>query len=128
MKLAALLTLALTASACATQTGLKSPGVERVCTKGICFVRASKEVVDARCTKGKKTWDDGSAYDPADATKYARCCAVYSPLRRRFRIWVEEGKEECIPHELCHVEQFLSPKPDHSKCHGFGLGRGKNTY
>lgn len=115
------------ASGCASQTGLKSPGVERVCTKGICFIRAPRSVVAARCMKGAKTWDDGTPVG-ADPSITARCCAIYSPLRRRFRIWISEGEEECLPHEFCHVEQSLAPKPDHSKCHNFGLGRPKKAY
>lgn len=120
------LALALAAAGCASQTGLKTPGVERVCTKGICFIRAPLDVVSERCLKGAKAWDDGTPIEGSG--KLARCCAVYAPGRKRFRIWVAAGEEECLPHEFCHVEQSLSPRPDHARCHDFGLGRPRKSY
>ena len=88
-------------------------------------MRASADVVDRRCRAGNTgTWDDGKPRMSNDGRR-AVCCTVYSPWRKRFRIWVSEGEEECIVHEFCHVEQFLSPKPDHKKCHKFGFGKEK---
>lgn len=112
---------------CAAQTGLLSPGVERVCTAGVCFMRASADIVDRRCRgKGGGTWDDGLPRFLGDGRR-ARCCTVWTPGRKRFRIWVAAGDEECVPHEICHVDQFLSPKPDHAKCHNFGFGKEKRN-
>lgn len=111
---------------CASQTGLLTPGVERVTLSTVNVVRGPREVVSARCVQGKQAWDDGSPYDPNDTSKWARCCTVYRKSRKKpFTIWITEGEEECFVHELCHVEQFLSPRTDHSKCHDFGLGKPK---
>lgn len=121
----AVLIAALYLSGCATQTGLFNRNVERVCTNGVCFLRASADIVDRRCRgKGGGTWDDGLPRFLGDGRR-ARCCTVWAPGRKRFRIWVAEGDEECIPHEVCHIDQYLSPRPDHSKCHDFGFGKSK---
>ena len=122
--IAMLVIFACFASGCATQSGLFNRNVERVCTNGVCFMRASADIVDRRCRKGINTWDDGKPQTIGDGRR-ARCCTVWTPGRKRFRIWVAEGDEACVPHEICHVDQFLSAKPDHSKCHNFGLGRDK---
>lgn len=106
-------------------------GVERKRTNNVHWLRADRELVNRKCTEGKKFWDAGSAYDPADPTVYARCCTVF-PWRnfQRYQIWVEKGQEECIPHEFCHVEQYVADgftyRPEnHRRCHNFGWGRDK---
>lgn len=121
----ALVMAVLYLSGCATQTGLLSPGVERVCTKGVCFLRASSDIVDRRCRDGNRgTWDDGTPRAAGDGRR-ARCCTVFTRGRKRFRIWVAEGDESCVPHEFCHVEESLSARPNHGNCHDFGFGREK---
>lgn len=123
-KMGKMFALALLFGGCASQKGLFNRGVERVCTAGVCFMRASADIVDRRCKKGMTKWDDGETDISA---RRARCCAIYSRGRKRFRIWVANGEEECIVHEFCHVDQYLSSRPDHSKCHNFGLGKEKKT-
>lgn len=141
----ALLGLTLATPGCAAQRGLKSPGVERVRLATINVVRNKADVVDARCTHRKVAWkkcqvanppaecedapivwDDGQKGDVAG--RRARCCTVYYPKRTRpFSVYVSEGDDDCWVHEFCHVQEFLSPRPDHSKCHDFGLGRPKKS-
>lgn len=114
--------------ACATQRGLVSPGVDRRCTSlaGRCYLRASKDVVNARCTKGKRMWDDGKPYSPNDASRFAPCCTVLES-GRRVRIWIAEGYEWCLAHEECHIETwaqdgFRVVNEHHARCANFGFG------
>ena len=118
------------------QTGLLSPGVERVCMGRRCYIRASKDVVNRRCTKGKKTWDDGSAYNQFDESKWAQCCTVlrrnWSGSQRRYFIWISEGNEECLAHEEGHIEIFERDgysfnAENHKALHDFGLSRSKKS-
>ena len=131
-----LLLSVLALNGCVTQTGLLSPGVERVCMGRRCYLRASRDIVNRRCTKGKQTWDNGSAYDPSNASLYARCCTVlrrdWAGSARRYFIWIEEGQEECLAHEEGHIEVFerdgYSFNAEHHKAlHGFGLGKEKKS-
>ncbi len=109
---------------CAHQDSLRVPGVERVCTPSYCFLRASAEIVNARCTKGLRKWDSGQPYKLGDPLR-ARACTVFRGWGKRYAIWVTEGEEEALAHEFCHVAEFESGRNDHGRCHDFGFGRPK---
>jgi len=103
---------------CATHNSLK-PGVERVCTRNICFMFGTAEQVDRQCRKGGGAWDDGKKKEEGDGRR-ARCC-VYLKQGRRIRMWVSREDADCIPHEMAHVEAFFGGYPDEAE--GFGVGR-----
>ena len=127
-----LLILLLSLVGCATQKdNLLSTDCERVSTGAAYYLRCSREVVDRRCTQGKTVWDDGSAYDPTDESKWARCCTVFPrPGRPHYRIYVTKGEEECLVHEFGHVEIFEADGgrvilEHHKRLHNFGFGKPK---
>ena len=104
--------------------------IEKVCTGHICYLRFDAELVNRRCTRGKLVWDDGSKFDQADASKWARCCTVLKPPPKRYQMWVTTGQEECFAHENSHIEVYESDgyimvSEHHKKLHDFGLGRQK---
>ena len=110
---------------CAHQRGLKSPGIERTCTRWRCYVSADADTVNRRCTKRKIAWDDGTPYQPS-GDRVARCCTVLRRLPKRLWIWVTEGQEDCLVHEELHIEIFQDDGmvfiPEHHKqVHEFGL-------
>ena len=118
--------------ACATPAldslGRFTGRIEKVCTGTICYLRADRELVNRRCTRGKLTWDDGSRYDPADESKWARCCTVLKAPPKRYQMWVTEGMEECLAHEAGHVQIYEADgyrfvAEHHKRLHGFGWGR-----
>lgn len=133
MKFLFTMVITLAFSGCATQTGLYSPSVEKVCVGARCYLRAYADIVNRRCTKGKKTWDDGTVFEPL-SSKTARCCTVLHKKlwdrRPRYAIWMADGEEECGPHEECHIaiyeaDNFQFIAEHHKKCHDFGLGKPK---
>lgn len=116
------LVAALLLSGCASFDSLR-PGVERVCTKGTCYLIGDSEQVDRRCSKNGVVWDSGEKRTAFDGLK-VRCCTVFRS-GRRVRIWVTRGQEACLAHEQCHVEIFQSGVGDHKSCHNFGIGKEK---
>lgn len=111
-------------------TSLYSARVERVCTEKRCYLRSDAETVSKRCSRGQKLWDDGTAYDPGDTSRWARCCVVLAKDGRRYQLWITEGHEECLAHEECHIETWEADDKKyfhehHKRCHNFGLGREK---
>lgn len=111
-------------SGCATVVGLHSRSVERVCLAGECYLRAPVDVVNARCSRNKKTWDDGSAYIPGERGPI-RACTILK--RKRHQIWIAYGNEKSIPHERAHIKQWERDGfvfiPEHHR-HLAGVGWG----
>lgn len=138
---------------CAHQEGLLTPGVKRVCTGWYCYITAPKDLVNTRCLDRKAAWkicqnnpnrkecagvvaqwDDGAPKDPQDPTRAARACTVLRPKRAddhlRYWIWISEGEEISIGHEMGHIEIYEQDGfryiPEHHKrLHGFGLDKEK---
>lgn len=106
------------------------PGAERVSTKNIDFVFGTQAQINKHCRKGNEkyggTWDNGDPIKPNDGSR-ARCCVKYRPDRKRqFTVFVSRYEANCIVHEFCHIEEFLSGKPNHKNCHDFGVGEDKS--
>lgn len=119
-------------SGCVSQrNNLKSDDCETKSLDSVYFVRCGKDAVNRRCTRGKLTWDDGSKYDPADESRWARCCTVFPHDRRKkYQIYVTRGEEECLVHEFCHIEIYERDGQQifwehHKRCHDFGFGKTK---
>ena len=138
---------------CASQKALKSPGVERTCTGWYCYMVASAETVNERCTNRRGAWkicqdnpnspacmgavaywDSGEIRLAGDPTKRARCCTVLRPRSTtdnlRYWIWMSAGDTECLAHEHGHIEVFerdgFKYIPEHHKrLHNFGIDRSK---
>ena len=137
---------------CATQTGLLSPGVERVCSDRICWIRADASLVNTRCTDRKAAWkickDNPNRIECARTVAYwdsgvkqgegepqrARCCTILRPKDQqgdlRYWIWMSYGDEDCAAHELGHVEVYEQDgrkfiQEHHKRLHEYGLGRPK---
>lgn len=76
-------------------------------------------------------WDDGSAFDPNDSSQWTRCCTFFKRGQNEYKIWSTKGKEECLPHEECHIEifeddGFVVVPENHKACHRFGFGKPRN--
>ena len=113
----------LSLAACSHKSLGPAPGVQRLQTKHVNWVFANWWQIHRHCTKGGGYWDNGKLISSGGR---ARCCTRYTPERNRpFTIYVSRSDADCIVHEVCHVDEFLSEDPNHRKCDGFGLGRGK---
>lgn len=82
--------------------------------KGLRFVYADGAKVDAHCRKYGKNWDSGVpiAQDPRPGA-LIRCCTRFHRRLGYDTVFVAHGGADCIPHELCHVQNPWDPK----KCH-----------
>lgn len=125
---------------CAHQEGLKTPGVDRWCSGALCFIHASPEQVNARCSSiqvrepGEKRpvwkpiiirWDSGETCDPRERP-CANACTISSP-GRRLRIWFHDYAS--LIHEKCHADVFLRDemryvRGHHDACAGYGVKLG----
>lgn len=80
-------------------TACVSSKVTRIHYKGlnIRVATASASAVDAHCRKVIKRNDRGEAI-----TRRIRCCTIHK-INGPF-IWMSQGDEDCLAHELCHAE------------------------
>lgn len=75
------------------------------------IVVASKESVNRHCKKYVNHYDDGTLVGENDG-KRIRCCTKYSRSGHRPTIFISEEDEDCLYHELCHINGQPA-----SKCH-----------
>ena len=108
---------------CSGHNSLK-PGAERVYTKNIVYVIGTPDQVDRRCQSKTGKWDSGEAM--AGSGKRAACCTVFRGLSKKIWVWLSRENSICLIHEQCHIDEFLSGRNEHGRCHDFG-GRETNT-
>ena len=118
-----LLALIAFASGCATHNSLK-PGAERVYTEHINYVIGTPEQVDRRCQSKTGKWDSGETM--AGSGKRAACCTVFRGFSKKIWVWMSRENSICLIHEQCHIDEFLSGRNGHGRCHDFG-GRESNS-
>lgn len=114
-RLARLLGLAagiMPAVACATP-------IERHRVGAVRFIYADASAVNAHCSKRLKFYDDGT---PADGSRKVRCCAVRRAWPRSSTVFVSWGAEDCVTHELCHLNGYPA-----AECDKIHIGKGSSS-